>query len=68
MNYFFIDTSGEKISSPARGRTAQEKINKSLSPAVTCRPHSSVKPRYHHFNFNEFVTPTKKSCLLKFSL
>jgi hypothetical protein len=64
MNYFFIEPSQE---SHPRSRTAKEKINRSLSPAVSARPHSPVKPRYHNFNFNEFITSPKKAGLLKLS-
>jgi hypothetical protein len=66
MNYFFIEPSQEKTSH-TRSRTAKDRINMSLSPAVIARAHSPVKPRYHNFNFNEFLSPQKKSGLMKFS-
>ena len=49
MNYFYIE---QTPTAKKRYSSITYKINNSILPKNTERPKSSVKPRFHNFNFN----------------
>jgi hypothetical protein len=58
MNYFFLEANPTPRKRP---KSVTEKINHSIRPIFNSRPQSSVKPRYHKLNFNEFLNETRAS-------
>ena len=60
MTYFFEDSHSVK----KKSNKVKERINSFITPPATARSESEVKPRYHSFNFNEFLEgnqPGKKT-------